>query len=640
MPAKDGASASLGIPAWGALDQWMYSRIQMSTGKVPEGAGNVACAIEDGGSLDTGNRRDHRKLNSAALRSVVVDAEAQRRHFRAFRFHEAQGPQSAYVQLRERCHAWLKPERCTKEEIVDLLILEHFLAILPGEMQSWVRECEPDSCAQAVAAAEDFARILEQQGLVTFEEVAVRFTPEEWALLDLDQRALHWEVMQENYANITFLAYGHPSEFEEKKDRRKCRNPAGPDRMSRKRMTEYISRLQGERKALKSQRGPKKLQNAQPRGGPRQQRNPARKRMSKSVPVAANATLSEKLPGHEEGTCITPEEGCREKSDLPKPRRVYNQETPFQCGDCGKRLSRKDHLMRHQRLHKEEKPHKCAYCGKAFSQSSRLIAHGRTHTGEKPYECPQCRKRFRTCTGLVHHRRVHTGEKVYNCSHCGKSFRQNSRLIMHERSHVEGRPYNCSVCGKSFSSNSEIVRHERTHTGEKPYKCSFCGKNFTQSSHRIAHERSHTGDNPYKCPVCGKRFSCNSHLIVHERIHTGEKPFKCSACGKSFGSRSHLIVHERIHTGEKPYKCSTCGKGFTCKSYLILHERTHTGEKPHKCSVCGKSFGRNADLVIHKRTHTGEKPYQCSACGKGFNRHKHLAAHEKTHMEVFTLIIK
>uniref|UniRef100_A0A670HZS6 SCAN box domain-containing protein n=1 Tax=Podarcis muralis TaxID=64176 RepID=A0A670HZS6_PODMU len=107
-------------------------------------------------NLSLQDRGEYGKVKAAILKVDAIRMETQRQRFRQFRYHEAKGPREVCGQLRELCRSWLKPEKHTKEQILDLLVLEQFLTLLPQEIQSWVREHDPETCAQAVPLAEAF----------------------------------------------------------------------------------------------------------------------------------------------------------------------------------------------------------------------------------------------------------------------------------------------------------------------------------------------------------------------------------------------------------------------------------------------------------------------------------------------------
>ncbi|XP_017498794.2 zinc finger protein 394 isoform X1 [Manis javanica] len=482
------------------------------------------------------------------------DPEISRQHFRRFRYQEVAGPEEALSRLRELCRRWLRPEVRSKEQILDLLVLEQFLTILPQELQAWVRKHCPGSGEEAAAAVSALQRALggtSPQGLVGVKDVAVSLTWEEWERLDPAQRDFCRESVPKD-----------------------CGNAVSRSLETRTENKEFITKQE--------------ILEVEPWG--HLQEGPQKKASLFSEHGEASEDRVEKQPGKASPLKLedSPEEqGLTSISD---PKNGPTKEGTSKNNELEDR-ARGSNLCRHFQI--AERP----INGNGCTQSSEMAKH----QVAKPHKFVDHEENVHG-SGLFETQRWFREERPYKCNNCEKSFKQRSDLCKHQRTHTGEKPYECQACGKSFSQSAALIKHQRTHTGDKPYTCPKCGDSFRQSSHLNRHQRIHIGEKHYICNKCGE--TCHiSNRFRHQRIHKGEKCYTCEECEKSFKWCSDLYKHQRIHTGERPYGCSVCGKRFSQSVTLTIHQRTHTGEKPYKCHECGESFRQSPHLTRHQRIH-------------------------------------
>ncbi|XP_022420538.1 neurotrophin receptor-interacting factor homolog isoform X3 [Delphinapterus leucas] len=509
-----------------------------------------------------------------------TDPETARQRFRGFRFEEVAGPREALARLRELCRQWLRPEVHSREQMLELLVLEQFLGALPGKLRMWVESQHPVDCQEAVVLVEDVTWISEEEALPTQGPTSSLQTT---AQQEEDMATRLVKALPEAPVSVS----KQTSKAGASQHSELCRNvPASlssvPSKDSLTLLLKYkVCDIAG-------------TGDLPGRGCGLQQGGVG----------AAGPDTEDRVPRRDAGDLWTP--GLWWETTLESKQLTPNPNTPVEEPAC--------HLKVEEFSRDDTQPSTSGDTLQAGAPEVLdtalkpvVLTQEKTLPQKPPGESPKPQASTGPDTSHISLQKTIPRKRLRKRDPTVKKMTHNPCVKLHQKSCSRGKDQESGSCGRTLSRSTQQITFTRIHKGSQVCRCSECGKTFRNPRYFSVHKKIHTGEKPYVCPDCGKAFVQSSSLTQHQRVHTGERPFECHECGRTFNDRSAISQHLRTHTGAKPYPCQDCGKAFRQSSHLIRHQRTHTGERPYTCNKCGKAFTQSSHLIGHQKTHSGVK---------------------------------
>nr|XP_031312985.1 zinc finger protein 160 isoform X2 [Camelus dromedarius] len=149
-----------------------------------------------------------------------------------------------------------------------------------------------------------------------------------------------------------------------------------------------------------------------------------------------------------------------------------------ECDEAEKSVSSSFSFSPFQRLPPSVQTDVSNIHGSDFMHPSVMTQHQKAHR-ERPHRRDECGKSFLRVSHLTRNQITHTGEKLYQCDVCDKFLSRNSQLVRHQKIHGGKKGYKCNEYGKAFSDDSTLTRRQIIHPGAKLHKCDVCAKVFS-----------------------------------------------------------------------------------------------------------------------------------------------------------------